>query len=213
MKPTNEPTSSRAKGQELASVQAPPPPPKPAADPVSEIEVMNTEQLVAWLEKNLGSRFESVKPDFLAQRIDGKCFLQLSHELIKEISANSLVGDRLHLLALREDFFRAHRVARRSQIIMELKEVHLQPPGVKGSVVLSHSNLKLIYTSETKNKTSDVPVESGKKPKTEQTRIIKSRYVDLIDLLTIEDVDLEETTDVKTLVTYEQQVRLSIVCI
>ena len=177
------------------------------------VEDMTVDELAQWLQSKT-QRFAALKDDFLKQRIDGKCFLLLTHDLLREVSPSSPVGDRLHILEIREDMARVSRMAKRSQVVLAVKDVHINPPGVKGEVVLTHSNLKLMYVSESKNKTDALgstttttgSSSSSSSSKGGSTRVVKSKYLDLVDLLTIEDVDKEETEDVKTTVTYEEKV-------
>eukprot|EP00301_Raphidiophrys_heterophryoidea_P026521 c9180_g1_i2.p1 GENE.c9180_g1_i2~~c9180_g1_i2.p1 ORF type:complete len:291 (-),score=82.72 c9180_g1_i2:108-953(-) len=197
------------KAQSTSKVDVTPPaaavPVKPAAGPshalarhgleyelvasADSVKKMNPAELVKWLEDKLGDRFaQAYREGFIAQKIDGTCFMSLNQHLLQEIGAGAPVGDRLYLMALKDAVGRASRIARRQHVIRQGK-VFVEPPGVKGEFVLTGGSLKLTYKTQKK-----IAGAEGK------TRVVDSTFVDVVDLASVEDVDFEQTTDVEVTV-------------
>ena len=64
------------------------------------------EQLAKWLDVELGSRFSDFKDPFIRQKIDGRCVGLLTESHLKEMVPDSAIGDRLHVLSIRDKIIR-----------------------------------------------------------------------------------------------------------
>ena len=64
------------------------------------------EKLTEWIAAELGPRFDVFKQAFINQKIDGGCVSFLNESHLKEMVPDSTIGDRLHLLTVRDKFVR-----------------------------------------------------------------------------------------------------------
>ncbi len=157
----------------------------------SDIELKSSEEIAEFLDDKLKQRFVPFREAFLKQIIDGKCLSILTYDLISAVAPDSPVGDRIFLLSYLEGL----KVERDTQVLLEIDDITISQedtPDVKGKLVLTRTAIKLIH-QETKAKKHFV---DSKKPELGHTVLTTTvKKVNLIDLRTVLDCDLEEKID------------------
>lgn len=162
---------------------------------IDELLNANCEQLSKWFQRELGDKFDDFKYNFIKQRIDGRNVALLTEAHLAEMSPDSAIGDRLHVMAMRDKIVRAARMARRNHVVLEGKaEVH--PPGQEASIVLTTGALKLLFETTQKVRGPGGP---------DATRVVNTTYTDHIDIVTITDVDIQ--SDTQTTKTYKMETK------